>query len=112
MALNCWGMPATFGSKFKTERIAAIADEVAKAEYDLYLFTELWMHPDHTVIWDKVPKGYHMTEFRDLSLGDCDGVATPAFCSGLSIISKYPILDKEFTSYTWHGDPLKVIIII
>lgn len=110
MALNCWGMPATFGSKFKTERMAAIADEVAKAEYDLYLFTELWMSPDHQTILDKVPKGYTMTEFRDLSLADCDGRITPAFCSGLSVISRFPIKEKEFTSYTYHGDPLKATI--
>jgi hypothetical protein len=57
MALNTWGMPANFGSEYKEQRMAAIADELEKANYDIYLFEELWMQPDHTTIAAKVPKG-------------------------------------------------------
>jgi hypothetical protein len=42
MSLNTWGMPEKFGSKYKTERMKAIAEEVSKGHYDLYLLQELW----------------------------------------------------------------------
>ena len=50
MALNTWGMPRKFGSEYKEERMAQIADELSKAHYDIYLFEELWMQPDHTTV--------------------------------------------------------------
>ena len=31
-------------------------------------------------------------------------------CSGLAIVSRFPILEYEFNSYTYHGDPLKALI--
>lgn len=110
MTLNTWGMPGSLGSQFKTERMAAIADEISKGEKDLYLLEELWMRPDHEVIRAKIPKGYHMTYVGDLALSTCDGRAGPEFCSGLAIISKFPLLEKEFNSYTYHGDPLKMTV--
>ena len=113
MTLNCWGMPATFGSQFKAERIKAIAEEVKKAEYDLYLLEELWMEPDYYTVRDSVPEGYHMTNFRGsggLALATCDGRLAPTACSGLSIISKFPLLQVEFNSYTEHGDWKKATI--
>jgi endonuclease/exonuclease/phosphatase family metal-dependent hydrolase len=106
MSLNTWGMPENFGSQYKTERMKAIAEEVAKANYDLYLFQELWMQPDYWTIRSVVPEGYYMTEFRDLALSTCDGRATPAFCSGLAVISKFPFNETEFDSYTYHGNAL------
>lgn len=48
-----------------------------------------------------------MTAFRDLALSDCDGRATPLFCSGLSVASRFPFEEKEFNSYNWHGDAAK-----
>jgi len=110
MALNCWGMPAAFGSQFKTERMQGIAAEVSKAEYDIYLLEELWMEPDYYTVRASVPKGYVMTEFRGLALPTCDGRATPFACSGLSIISRFPLLEVEFNSYTEHGDWKKATI--
>ena len=54
MALNTWGMPRTFGSEYKEERMVSIADELSKGHYDIYLFEELWMQPDHTTVAAKV----------------------------------------------------------
>ena len=88
MSLNTWGMPAKFGSLYKTERMKAIAEEVAKGEYDIYLFQELWMQPDYWTVRNSLPEGFHMTEFRDLALSTCDGRVAPSFCSGLAIISR------------------------
>ena len=103
MALNTWGMPATFGSKYKEQRMAQIAEEFSKGHYDIYLFEELWMQPDHTTVASKLPEGFHMTAFRDLALWDCDGRVAPTACSGLAIASRFPFEEKEFNSYTEHG---------
>ena len=110
ISLNSWGMPATFGSQYKPERMEAIGNRIADGEYDVFLLEELWMQPDHDSIAAKVPQGYEMTGFRQLSLPTCDGRVGPDFCSGLAVVSKYPIKEVEFNSYTWHGDPLKALI--
>ena len=88
MSLNTWGMPEKFGSKYKSERMKAIAEEVSKGHYDLYLLQELWMQADHETVRAGLPEGFYMTEFRELALSTCDGRIAPSFCSGLSIISR------------------------
>ncbi len=110
MTLNTWGMPAVFGSEYKEPRMAAIADELSKGHYDVYLFEELWMQADHSTVAAKLPKGYHMTAFRDLALSTCDGRVMPTACSGLAIASRFPFEEKEFNSYTYHGDPVKAAV--
>jgi hypothetical protein len=110
MSLNTWGMPATFGSEYKTERMKGIAAEVSKGAYDIYLLEELWMEPDYYTVRGSIPKGYYMTEFRGLALATCDGRLAPTACSGLAIISKFPFIEVEFNSYTQHGDWTKATI--
>ena len=74
-------MPEKLGSEFKTQRMQAIADEISKATFDVYLLEELWMEPDHTVIADAVRNiktaNYSMTEFRQLAPASCDGRVLP-----------------------------------
>ena len=96
IALNTWGMPATFGSEFKTQRMKAIRDEVAKGDYDVFMLEELWMQGDHGTVASQVPKGYFMTKFRELALSTCDGRVAPTACSGLAIVSKYEFKEVEF----------------
>ena len=55
-------------SQFKEERMKAIADEVSKGEYDLYLFQEVWMEDDYKMIMESMPKKYHITNFLDFSV--------------------------------------------
>ena len=110
MSLNTWGMPATFGSEYKTERMKGIAAEVSKAAYDIYLLEELWMEGDYYTVRGSLPKGYYMTEFRGLALSTCDGRLAPTACSGLAVISKFPFIEVEFNSYTQHGDWTKATI--
>merc|ERR1712215_124910 len=105
MSLNTWGMPASFGSYDKEDRMIAIGRHIQKAEYDLYLLEELWMRPDHATIKSFVPEGYHMTEVGDLA-SSCDGYVGPEGCSGLAIVSRYPFLDIQFHPYSDHGDAL------
>jgi hypothetical protein len=110
MSLNTWGKPAQFGSEYKTERMQGIAAEVSKGAYDIYLLEELWMEPDYYTVRGSIPKGYYMTEFRGLALATCDGRLAPTACSGLAIISRFPLIEVEFNSYTESGDWRKATI--
>ena len=110
MSLNTWGMPSALGSEYKQQRMKAIAAEVNKAAYDIYLLEELWMENDYWTVRAGVPKGYNMTEFRGLALPTCDGRVLPTACSGLAIISKFPFHEVEFNSYTEHGNFWKATI--
>jgi len=112
MALNTWGMPATFGSQDKELRMQAIGEHIARGEHDLYLLSELWMRPDHNTIKSLLPANWtqggttgtwHMTTVGDLA-SSCDGTIGPDGCSGLAIVSRFPFIEKEFTGFTDHGD--------
>jgi len=107
MALNTWGMPATFGAQDKELRMEAIGKLIQKKEYDIYLLEELWMRPDHAKIKSMVPKGYRMTEVMDLNnphqMTICDGTVGPDGCSGLAIVSRHNLTQIEFFPYTDHG---------
>jgi len=113
MALNTWGMPATFGAEDKTLRMKAIGQLIQDRarmgeEYDVYLLSELWMRPDHATIKGLLPEGYHMTEVMDLNNPhqetNCDGTIGPDGCSGLAIVSKHKFTEIEFFPYSDHGD--------
>ena len=54
-------------SKYKKERMAAIAKLVSQGEYDLYLFQELMVEEDYKVIKKSVPEGFHFTNFEDFN---------------------------------------------
>ena len=110
VALNAWGMPTLLGSEYKAERMSAIADVVSQGDYDIFLLEELWMQPDHEAIEAKVPEGFSMTGFRQLSLSTCDGRIAPWGCSGLAVISRYNMTEVEFNSFTDHGDGAKAFV--
>jgi len=106
-SLMVWGSPGSFGVLDKERRIAALGDWIANdTEHDVYLLNDLWMRPDHGTIRDAVMSrnGFHMTKVSDFAANNCDGVAAPEFCSGLTIVSKHPIKDLQFLPFTDHGD--------
>lgn len=103
-------MPERLGSEFKSQRMNAIAKEINKATFDVYLLEELWMQPDHTTIANAIPANYSITAFRELSPAACDGRVLPTHCSGLAIVSRFPFKEVEFNSFTDHGDPAKMFI--
>jgi len=106
MSLNCWGTPGSMGAVDKELRMKEIGKMIQKKEHDLYLLEELWMRPDHATIQGYVNStGYQMTEVGDLAVPNwCDGRVDPMYCSGLAIVSKYPILEKDFQVFSVHGD--------
>lgn len=109
MALNTWGMPATLGAYDKEERMAAIGKMLALQEYDIIMLEELWMRPDHATINKSLPSSYRMTSYDELTESGCDGSYTPLGCSGLAIVSRFPMEHIEFTEYTQQGAFLKAL---
>ena len=116
MSLNVWGMPPIFGSQYKEERISAIANEISKGDFDIYLLQELWLESDHKKIAASLPIGYYITGFRQMSehilgfMSVCDGIFSPAGCSGLAIISRYTFKEVEFKPFAYHGDIENIFI--
>ena len=116
MSLNVWGLPERYGGKLKEERINAIARQVSRGSFDVYLLQELWMEKDHAKIVASLKKGYYMTGFRQFTpksgrfLDRCDGIFSPVECSGLAIISKYPFKEVQFNAFSDRGDETKALI--
>ena len=52
----------------------------------------------------QLPDGWDMTSVGDLSVDNCDGIIAPEFCSGLAVLSKYPIQEADFTAFDNSGD--------
>jgi len=104
---NVWGMPGGLGGcKYKEQRMKALAEIIRTRSpyFDVFLFAELWMQPDHDLLAEAAKEaGLHMTGFRQLASGTCDGRVLITECSGLAIISAYPIKEIEFHQYTWKG---------
>jgi len=104
---NVWGMPGGIGGcKYKAERMKALADMIKSRTpyFDLFLLTELWMQADHELLEEAAKNvSLHMTGFRQLASKLCDGRALITQCSGLAIISAYPMKEIEFHQYTYKG---------
>ena len=71
MSLNIWGMPEFLGGKLNAPRMKAIAKEISKGNYDLYLLQELWKEEDHKIIATSIPRTYSITGFKQLSSSGC-----------------------------------------
>ncbi|KAJ3488181.1 hypothetical protein NLI96_g3026 [Meripilus lineatus] len=97
LTLNCWGLK--YVSKYRTERVAAIADFIAGSEYDLVTLQELWVFSDYEHVRSVVAKQLpHSKFFYSGALG-----------AGLVIFSKYPIIAATVHPYSLNGSPVDVI---
>jgi len=106
MSLMVWGSPGSFGTKDKELRIEAIGNLTHRPDVDVFILSDLWMRPDHAKILQLIPEGHDMSSVEDLSLSSCDGNIAPEFCSGLALVTKFPVLDIEFTPFEVSGDLL------
>ena len=106
LSLMVWGSPGSFGTEDKELRIAAIGNLTQTSNWDIIVLSDLWMRPDHQKIQQSIPEGWDMTSVADLSLPSCDGVIAPEFCSGLAVVSRFPIVHVDFTPFAVSGDLL------
>ena len=105
MSYNTWGMPATFGAQDKEERMVRIGEMLSRGEYDIIMLEELWLRDDHNTIQKSIGGQYSMTSYDDFNDVDGSAILAPApwGCSGLAIISRWPILEKNFTKFSRQG---------
>ena len=66
LSFNVWGPTSAAPlelSKDKEVRMPAIANEISKGNYDLYLLQELWDKEDYQIIANKIPTNYMISPF-------------------------------------------------
>ncbi|KAL3283099.1 hypothetical protein HHI36_006258 [Cryptolaemus montrouzieri] len=89
--LNCWGIPLI--AKDLKDRFEAIAEVLAKSDYDCVCLQEVWTEGLYQHIKNKIsgsfPYGHY---FYSGSLG-----------SGICMFSKYPIIDVYFHQWAVNG---------
>ena len=81
--------------------MARIGELLSWGEYDIILLEELWTQADHDTIKRSVSGSYHMTEYGDFN---SLYLPSPAGCSGLAIISRWPFISANFTKFSKQGD--------
>jgi len=100
ISLSVWG----YGQD-KEERMKAIGAFIANStEYDVVVLQDLLMRPDHETIRAMLPPDRVMTAVGALAPALCDGRILPTSCSGLALISRFPLLETELTVFSVHGD--------
>lgn len=72
---------------------------IAHSDYDVILLQEVWYRSDHELLRTALP---YSTYFGIFNSG-CSGYLLPIGCSGLTIISRHPLEEVEFTPYKVRG---------
>ena len=92
--LNTWGLGWPISSDHKA-RFRALREVLAHSEYDVILLQEVWYRRDHELLRSAIP---HSTYFGIFNSG-CSGYLLPLGCSGLTILSRHPLQEVEFTPF-------------
>ncbi|KAF8586273.1 DNase I-like protein [Ramaria rubella] len=96
LSLNCWGLK--YVAKNRRERIRAISEELAAANYDLIGLQELWVFADYELVRAKLSKKLPFSKF----------FYSGALGAGLALFSRFPILATSVNPYSLNGSPLDV----
>ena len=97
--LNTWGLSWPF-SKDREARFRALRQVLSQSTYDVILLQELWFRDDHKLLTSaSLP---YATYFGTFNSG-CSGYFLPLGCSGLTILSRHPFVDLEFTPFKLRG---------
>ena len=80
-----------------------------RGQYDFVLLSEVWLRSDHKKMAIAVQAGgLHITRYDKFNTG-CDGRVWPWGCSGLAIVSKFPILEQNFTKFEDQASFCKIV---
>ncbi len=96
--LNTWGLNWPW-SKDRGHRYKALAEIISLSNYDFILLQEVWFRSDYEVIKRAVP---YVAHFESFNLW-CKWLYFPVHCSGLTILSRHPIVDQDFLPYSHRG---------
>ena len=105
LTFNVFGLPLGLGGcREKFARISAIADYLKTANFDIIFLQELWIEGDQEILKSALENAdFFVTEYRELCHWACDGYLLPFMCSGLTIASKFPIVNTSFTIFDQRG---------
>ncbi|KAH9929680.1 Endonuclease/exonuclease/phosphatase [Fomitopsis serialis] len=97
LTLNCWGLK--YVSKFRSERMSAIAHALASSDYDVITLQEVWVYGDFEMIRTAVSNQMPYSKF----------FYSGALGAGLAILSRFPIIGATINPYSLNGSPIEVI---
>lgn len=96
--LNTWGLNWPW-SKDRSYRYKAITEIIALSNYDVILLQEVWYRADYEVLRKALP---YVTHFESYNVW-CKWLYLPLLCSGLTILSRHPIVDQDFLPFSRRG---------
>ncbi|KAI0756251.1 DNase I-like protein [Daedaleopsis nitida] len=97
LTFNCWGLK--YVSKFRKERVTAIANVLASSDYDVITLQELWVFADFEYVRAAVSKKLPYSKF----------FYSGALGAGLVIFSRFPIAAATVHPYSLNGSPVDVL---
>jgi len=97
--LNFWGLGWPWGSD-KDVRIQALREELLRGNYDIVLLQELWYKEDYAIVSSAMP---YATPYESINSG-CTSFLLPIGCSGLAVLSKFPIVEAKLVPFTHRGN--------
>lgn len=96
--LNTWGLGWPF-SLDREARFRALREVIAHSDYDVILLQEVWYRSDHELLRTALPFSTYFGIFNS----GCSGYLLPLGCSGLTILSRHPLQQVEFTPFDVRG---------
>ena len=81
-----------------------LRDVIAQSDYDVIFLQEVWYRSDHKLLRTALPYSTYFGSFNS----DCSGVILPLGCSGLTILSRHPLSEINFTPFKVRGKFLKL----
>ena len=98
--LNAWGFRlVSSGLKEKKARFEALRNVLACNEYDVALLQELWYRADYDLLKALFPHSSYLSDHYNNATGNI----APLGCSGLVILSKFPLEEVEFLPFERRG---------
>ena len=73
----------------------SLRDVIAQSDYDVIFLQEVWYRSDHKLLRTALPYSTYFGSFNS----DCSGVILPLGCSGLTILSRHPLSEINFTPF-------------
>ena len=98
--LNTWGFRlVSSGLKEKESRFEALRDILARNEFDVALLQEVWYRCDYDLLKATFPYSSYLSDHYSRATGNL----VPVGCSGLVILSKFPLEEVEFFPFKRRG---------
>ncbi|XP_023336100.1 putative neutral sphingomyelinase [Eurytemora carolleeae] len=97
--LNLWGLGWPLGED-KDLRFMAIREELVAGNYDIVMLQELWYRADYDILRATMP---YVSQYDSINSG-CTSFILPLGCSGLTVLSKYPIVDVRLIPFNHRGN--------